>query len=89
MSEKYPFLTAYVGFIALGTVLTLLLSFVVASVVGPSSAQLVSLIVTVVASFYIFRFVVRKNVLPYINQDSTSAATTDQQPEIVQDKSER
>ena len=85
MSEKYPFLTAYVGLIALGAVLNLIVTFIVAIVVGPSSVQIVTLIVTVVVSFYIFKFVVRRNVLPYVNQGSPSTTTTDQQPEIVQE----
>ena len=85
MSEKYPFLTAYVGFIALGTVLTLILSFTIAFLTGPSSAQLVSTILTVVVSFYIFRFVVRRNVLPYVSQDNPAATTTDPPPKMVEE----
>ncbi len=73
MSQKYPFLTAYVGFVALGGVLNLILSFIVVFIVGPASAQIVNLILTVVGSFFIFRYVIRKNVLPYVSQDGPKA----------------
>ena len=69
MSAKYPYLTAFVGFAALGGVLNLVLTFIIAFLVGPAYSQIVTLIVTVVASFFIFRYVIRKNVLPYVNQN--------------------
>ena len=73
MSAKYPYLTAYVGFIALGAILNLILSFIVVIIVGPASAQIVNLIVTIVVSFFIFRYVIRKNVLPHVSQDGPKA----------------
>ena len=85
MSKKYSFQTAYVGFMVLGSVLSLVLSSLVAFVVGPSSAQLVALILTVVVSFYLFRFVILRNVLPYVSQGTLSVTTSDQQPGIVQE----
>ena len=73
MSEKYPYLTAYVGLIALGAVLNIILMFILPFILGPASTQIVNLIVTVVASFFIFRFVIRKNVMPYVGQNGSEA----------------
>ena len=73
MSEKYPHLTAYVGLIALGAVLNIILMFILPFILGPASTQIVNLIVTVVASFFIFRFVIRKNVMPYVGQNGSEA----------------
>ena len=73
MSEKYPYLTAYVGLIALGALLNLILTFIFAFIVNRASAQIVNYIVTVVVSFFIFRFVIRKNVLPYVSQNGSKA----------------
>ena len=73
MSEKYPYLTAYVGLIALGALLNLILTFIFAFIVNRDSAQIVNYIVTVVVSFFIFRFVIRKNVLPYVGQNGSKA----------------
>ena len=54
LNAKYPYLTGYVGFIALSALAALVLSFV------PFGSLL-----TIIIGFYIFRFVIQKNILPY------------------------
>ncbi len=58
ISRKYPYLTAYVGFVALFLLLSLVSNFV------PSFG----LILQIVGGFYIFKFVIEKNVLPYVEK---------------------
>ena len=61
LSGKYPFLTAYVGFVALFLALGLVLGFV------PLLSQF-GLIIQVIGGFYIFKFVIEKNVLPHVQK---------------------
>jgi hypothetical protein len=61
VSTKYPYLTAYVGFVALFLLFGLVLGFI------PFLSQF-GLIIQVIGGFYIFKFVVEKNVLPQIQK---------------------
>lgn len=63
VNSKYPFLTAYVGFVALFLVLGLVLGFV------PIPSQF-GLIIQGIGGFYIFKFVVEKNVLPHVQKNN-------------------
>jgi len=54
LNAKYPYLTAYVGFIAVSAVAAVGLSFV------PFGSLL-----TIIIGFYIFKFVIQHNILPY------------------------
>jgi hypothetical protein len=58
LSRKYPYLTAYVGFVALFLLLSLVSNFI----------PIVGLILQVVGGFYIFKFVIEKNVLPHVEK---------------------
>lgn len=60
--KQYPYLTAYVGFIALTSVAYLLLG-VVCAFLPIDIANIAELIISLVAGFYIFRFVVKRHVL--------------------------
>jgi len=60
LNAKYPYLTAYIGFIALQT----LVSFVIGFVPLPS---LIQLGISLILGFFIFKFVVHTNVLRYVS----------------------
>ena len=75
MEAKYPYFTAYFGFLALTTIASLILNFILTLIIGVilgpgyvNSIQLVMLIATIVISFYIFRYVIRKYILPNVIQ---------------------
>lgn len=86
MSQKYPFLTAYVGFIALAAVLNIILAFIIGFIsvfiLPPGYAEIVTMITLVVVSFFVFRFVIRRNVLPYVSQDIPETTPNDAKLEI-------
>jgi len=58
LDAKYPFLTAYVGFFAL----SILAAFLVGLLPLPTFLRYI--VITVIA-FYVFKYVVQKNILPY------------------------
>ena len=59
---QYPYLTAYVGFIALTSVAYLFLGFICAVVLPLDIVNIAELIISLVAGFYIFRYVVKRHV---------------------------
>jgi hypothetical protein len=65
LNEKYPFLTGWIGFIALFTLAGLLINFIPI----PSVLQL---LIEGVVGFYLFKFVIEKNILPYVNRNKKS-----------------
>jgi hypothetical protein len=60
LDAQYPYLIAYIGFIALYAALSVVLSFI-------PLQSLAQLALSVFIGYYIFKFVVQKNVLPYVN----------------------
>ncbi len=58
LNARYPYLTGYVGFIALYLLLTVLVSFV-------PLPTILRYTIVVVIGFYIFKYVVQKNILPF------------------------
>ena len=73
LKAKYPYLTAWVGFIALnalaglilGLVLDLFLESVSASSIGSSLTKLVA---QMIVGFFVFKFVIQRNILPYVQK---------------------
>jgi hypothetical protein len=57
LNAKYPYLTGYVGFIALYTLASIILGFILPSILNA--------IIVIVIGFFIFKFVVQNNILPY------------------------
>jgi len=57
ISGKYPYLTGYVGFIAL----LMMASFIIGFIPRP-----LSFVLQIVAGFYVFKFVVKTNILPHV-----------------------
>lgn len=58
LSAKYPYLTGYVGFLALSTLVGFILGFL---------PEWLRFVLSAIIGFYVFKFVVQKNILPYIN----------------------
>jgi hypothetical protein len=58
INAKYPYLTAYIGFIALYMLASVVIGFI-------SLPSILNLIIVVVIGYYIFKFVVHNNILPY------------------------
>ena len=69
MSQKYPFIIAYVVFFVLNLVVDFILGIIGAYILPNAYAPILTAITTIVVSFFIFRFVIRRNVLPYVSQD--------------------
>ncbi len=69
MSQKYPFLTAYVVFFVLNLVVDFILGIISSFILINAYAPILTAITTIVVSFFVFRFVIRRNVLPYVSQD--------------------
>ena len=61
VSGKYPYLTAYVGFVALFLLFGLVLGLI------PFLSEF-GFILQVIGGFYIFKFVIEKNVLPHVQK---------------------
>ncbi len=59
ISAKYPYLTGYVGFVALLMIASVIIGFI-------PLPSLLSFALQIVAGFYAFRFVVKTNVLPHV-----------------------
>jgi len=59
ISTKYPYLTGYVGFIALLMIASVIVGFI-------PLPSLLSFALQIVAGFYAFKFVVKTNVLPHV-----------------------
>ena len=61
LSSKYPYLTAYVGFVALFLLLGLVIGFI------PFLSRY-GLIIQAIGGYYLFKFVVEKNILPHVQK---------------------
>ncbi len=59
LNKKYPFLTGYIGFIAIYALISVVIGFI-------PIPSMISLALQLIAGFYVFKFVVRKNILPYV-----------------------
>jgi hypothetical protein len=79
LNRKYPYLTAFVGFIALyilsgiiaGLIFTiplLIYSEIIGKQMYSSATPLFKSILQIVFGFYAFRYVVNKHILPYVNK---------------------
>ena len=79
LSSKYPYLTAYVDFLALfvffGIIAGLILivpQFIFSSIVEAEMfspfTELFVTIFRIIVGFYAFKYVVKKHILPYSNQ---------------------
>ncbi len=62
LNAKYPYLTAWVGQIALNVLVAFVLGFI------PS--ELLQFLLQVVIGFLIFKFVVERNILPYVHNQA-------------------
>ena len=69
---EYPYLTAYVGFIALTSVAYLFLGFICALILPLDIANIAELILSLVVGFYIFRFVVNRHILVVVQAEEPS-----------------
>lgn len=79
LSKKYPYLTAYVGFLALfalarmgiGLLFTVIFTPFESYFSNGSLALIVEVMIwasILIAGFYIFRYVIKKHILPPVNK---------------------
>ena len=76
INSKYPYLISWIAFIALYFVVTAILSpvvtlfwVIVPTWVTRSISSLTALLLNFTIGFFVFRFVIKKLVLPYKNKD--------------------
>jgi hypothetical protein len=62
LSSRFPYLTAWTGIIAINS-----LSGIILYIIMPY--ELIRLFIQVIVGFFIFKFVVQRNILPYIDKN--------------------
>lgn len=65
LNAKYPYLTAWTGVIALNALIAVPLFFVY--------PDIIRLIIQFIIGFFIFKFVIKRNLLPYMAKDDTKS----------------
>lgn len=63
LNARYPYLIAWIGILALNGVAALVIVYVPSAVL--------QLLLQAVVGFFIFKFIVTRNVLPYVAQKTT------------------
>ncbi len=67
ISARYPYLTAWVGFIALGVIFGLIVDYLTA-LISDGTIFLIEYLLDLIVGFFIFKFVLRRHVLPGIQE---------------------
>ena len=70
LSSRYPFLTAWIGFLAIGLIPNVLISYLTYMIPGQILSLLIGYTIYVVANFFVFRFVVNRNIVRVLRVSS-------------------
>lgn len=66
LNARYPYLTAWIGILALNGIAALVIVFVPSAVL--------QLLLQAFVGFFIFKFIVTRNLLPYVGQKPVASA---------------
>ena len=66
LGAKYPYLTAWLGFAIINTVVGFIQGGLVGLLLGDLASVLAEFVLDLVVGFFVFRFVVRHHVLKYV-----------------------